>query len=77
MAPARQAKWIAPLVHEALVVLIEGPPPESFDVVGVGTVGLLAAVLLVLQTHVLFERDRKPRGQKTPQKTRENPGVRR
>jgi len=38
--------------------LIEGPPPKSFEVVGAGTVALLAAMLVVLQTHVLFERGR-------------------
>src|SRR5271165_572614 len=45
-----------PQNREALAALIAGPPPESFEVVG--TVALVAAMLVVLQTHVLFERDR-------------------
>ena len=56
---ARQALLLLaddPQNREALAALIEGPPPESFEVVG--TVALFAATLVVLQTHVLFERDR-------------------
>lgn len=56
---ARQALLLLaddPQNRDALTALIEGPPPESFEVVG--TVALLAAMLVVLQTHVLFERDR-------------------
>src|SRR5271157_3961775 len=58
---ARQALLLLaddPQNREALAALIEGPPPESFEVVGAGTVALLAAMLVVLQTHMLFERDR-------------------
>jgi len=58
---ARQALLLLaddPQNRDALTALIEGPPPESFEVVGAGTVALLAAMLVVLQTHVLFERDR-------------------
>ena len=56
---ARQALLLLaddPENRDALTALIEGPPPESFEVVG--TVALVAAMLVVLQTHVLFERDR-------------------
>jgi len=56
---ARQALLLLaddPQNRDALAALIAGPPPESFEVVG--TVALLAAMLVVLQTHVLFERDR-------------------
>jgi hypothetical protein len=56
---ARQALLLLaddPQNREALAALIEGPPPQSFEVVS--TVALLAATLVVLQTHVLFERDR-------------------
>jgi hypothetical protein len=58
---ARQALLLLaddPQYRETLAALIEGSPPESFEVVGAGTVALLAAVLVVLQVHVLFERDR-------------------
>jgi hypothetical protein len=58
---ARQALLLLaddPQYRETLSVLIEGSPPESFEAVGAGTVALLAAVLVVLQTHVLFERDK-------------------
>ena len=58
---ARQALLLLaddPQNRDALTALIVGPPPESFEVVGAGTVALLAAMLVVLQTHVLFERDR-------------------
>jgi hypothetical protein len=41
---------------EALAALIAGSPPEVFF--GVGEVALITAALVVLQTHVLFERDR-------------------
>ena len=37
---------------------IAGPPPDPFEVVGAGTVALFAATLVVLQFHVLFERDK-------------------
>ena len=56
---ARQALLLLaddPQNRDALAALIEGPPPQSFEVVG--TVALVAAMLVVLQTHVLFERDR-------------------
>ena len=56
---ARQALLLLaddPQNREALAALIAGPPPESFEVVG--TVALVAAMLVVLQTHVLFERDK-------------------
>ena len=56
---ARQALLLLaddPQNREALTALIEGPPPQSFEVVS--TVALVAAMLVVLQTHVLFERDR-------------------
>jgi len=56
---ARQALLLLaddPQNRDALAALIAGPPPESFEVVG--TVALLAAMLVVLQTHVLFERDK-------------------
>src|SRR5208283_103231 len=56
---ARQALLLLaddPQNRDALAALIAGPPPESFEVVG--TVALVAATLVVLQTHVLFERDR-------------------
>ena len=58
---ARQALLLLaddPQNREALAALIAGPPPESFEVVTAGTVALVAATLVVLQTHVLFERDR-------------------
>jgi hypothetical protein len=44
--------------REMLAALIEGPAPRSFELVGAGTVALIAAALVVLQTHVLFERDK-------------------
>ena len=56
---ARQALLLLaddPQNRNALTALIAGPPPESFEVVG--TVALVVAMLVVLQTHVLFERDR-------------------
>jgi len=56
---ARQALLLLaddPQNRDALTALIAGPPPESFEVVG--TVALVVAMLVVLQTHVLFERDR-------------------
>jgi len=46
---ARQALLLLaddPQNREALTALIEGPPPESFEVVGAGTVALLAAMLV-------------------------------
>ena len=55
---ARQALLLLaddPQNREALAALIEGPPPEMFF--GVGEVALITAALVVLQTHVLFERD--------------------
>jgi hypothetical protein len=58
---ARQALLLLaddPQDRETLAALIEGSPPESFEVLGVGTVALVAAVLVVLQTHVIFERDK-------------------
>ena len=58
---ARQALLLLaddPQNRDALAALIEGPPPESYEVVTAGTVALVAAMLVVLQTHVLFERDR-------------------
>ena len=58
---ARQALLLLaddPQNRDALAALIAGPPPKPFEVVGVGTVALLAAILVVLQTHVLFERDK-------------------
>src|SRR5271166_5263645 len=58
---ARQALLLLaddPQNRDALAALIAGPPPESFEVVGAGTVALVAAMLMVLQTHVLFERDK-------------------
>lgn len=60
---ARQALLLLaddPQNRDALTALIEGPPPESFEFefVTAGTVALVAAMLVVLQTHVLFERDR-------------------
>jgi hypothetical protein len=59
---ARQALLLLaddPQNRPVLTALIEGPPPDSFEVVTVSTVALLAAALLVLQTHVIFERDKK------------------
>ena len=58
---ARQALLLLaddPQNREILTALIEGPAPESLEVVGAGTVALIAAVLVVLQTYVLFERDK-------------------
>jgi len=56
---ARQALLLLaddPQNRDALTALIEGPRPDKYEVVG--TVALLAAMLVVLQTHVLFERDK-------------------
>ncbi len=44
--------------REALTDLIADPRLDKYEVVTAGTVALLAAMLVVLQTHVLFERDR-------------------
>jgi len=58
---ARQALLLLaddPENRDALTALIEGPPPDKYEVVTAGTVALVAAMLVVLQTHVLFERDR-------------------
>ena len=56
---ARQALLLLaddPQNREALAALIAGPSPETFF--GVGEVALITALLVALQTHVLFERDR-------------------
>src|SRR5208337_603990 len=58
---ARQALLLLaddPQNRESLAALIEGPLPDKYEVVTAGTVALLAAMLVVLQTHMLFERDR-------------------
>ena len=66
-APSPRATWPArhcsswPTTRKTasvLTALIEGPAAESYEVVGAGTVALIAAALVVLQTHVLFERDK-------------------
>ncbi len=56
---ARQALLLLaddPQNRESLTALIAGPRPDKYEVVG--TVALVTAMLVVLQTHVLFERDR-------------------
>ena len=56
---ARQALLVLaedPQHREGLAALIRGPRPESFGVVTTAVV--VSAVLVVLQTHVKFERDK-------------------
>lgn len=42
--------------REAIVALVSAPPPQRFD--PASTLAVTAAVLLVLQTHVRFARDK-------------------
>ncbi len=58
---ARQALLLLaddPQNREALTFLIENPPPQQFEFVTAGTVALITAALIALQTHVSFERDK-------------------
>ncbi len=56
---ARQALFLLaddPQNHEPLRALIDGPTPQAFGVLEAAAI--VTAVLLVLQTHVVFERDK-------------------
>jgi hypothetical protein len=55
-----------PSAREAIVALAAAPPPKRYDVTTTLTV---AAVLLVLQTHVRFARDKAGRWTLTVEKT--------
>ena len=48
-----------PQRRQVIEVLIKGPTPDKF--VGVETVALAAAIMVVLQTHLKFERDKDGR----------------
>jgi hypothetical protein len=59
---ARQALLVVaadPKNRASLQVLIDGPPPESFSMLG--TAAVVTAVLIVLQTYFIFERDKSGR----------------
>jgi hypothetical protein len=43
--------------YREAVAFLSGIPPEAEIVPGIGTIALIAATLVVLQTYVLFERD--------------------
>jgi hypothetical protein len=56
-----------PSTRQAIVALASAPAPESFD--AAATLAVTAAVLLVLQTHVRFARDKAGKWTLTVEKT--------
>lgn len=53
-------QWLSeePEYAGIIAAMIQGPKPESFTL-DAGTVGVLVAAMVLLQTHVKFERDKK------------------